>query len=200
LTDNHRDRSAERIGAAERALADAHARLRSVGADPDAINTAFAIARDCLSEAWELTREARREFAMAHNGREQANAGHQEDAAGRVVPDAPGQDLCPDPSTVQTPAQYMATLKRFRVWAGEPSYREMEEQCGGRFAASTIHAALKGDELPRLAMIQSIITACRGTDAHQQMFASAWRRLYMPQHDAVQPRRSRDQDSAGGTA
>jgi hypothetical protein len=50
-------------------------------------------------------------------------------------------------------------------------------QRGQHFAASTIHAALKRDELPSLHKVQAIIAACGGTEAHQQMFTTAWRRL-----------------------
>jgi hypothetical protein len=97
-----------------------------------------------------------------------------------VVADTPGLDLCPDPAAAQSAAQFMEVLRRYRVWAGEPSYRVMRDQCGKRYATSTIHAALSGGELPRLPMVQAVVTACGGTEAHLQAFASAWRRLVMP--------------------
>lgn len=205
---NHpRDRSAEHFHAANRALTEAQAGLRGVGADPDAINTAFAIARDCLGEAWEILREVRwetrRELAIAHSEREQADRGRQNpahcpDSAAPVVLDAPGLDLCPDPRPAQTPAQYMDTLRNYRIWAGQPSYRAMGIQCAQRFAASTIHAALSSNELPSLPMVQAIITACGGTNAHQQMFTTAWRQLRMPQEDPAQPSGTRTLYSVGG--
>jgi hypothetical protein len=37
----------------------------------------------------------------------------------------------------------METMRMYRIWAGKPSYRVMEHQCGRRFAASTIHIALR---------------------------------------------------------
>ena len=64
----------------------------------------------------------------------------------------------------------------------------IKKQCGQHFAASTIHAALKADDLPSLPKIQAIITACGGSDTHQQMFTTAWRRLTMPRQDEQQPR------------
>jgi hypothetical protein len=104
-----------------------------------------------------------------------------------VVPDPPGENLCPDPAAAQTPAEFMDTLRRYRKWAGEPSFRVMEhvikKQCGQHFAASTVHAALKGDDLPSLAKVRAIIAACGGSDAHQQMFTTAWRRLTMPRQE-----------------
>jgi hypothetical protein len=202
--DSPPDRSAERIYAAVGAIGEAQARFRGTGVDSEAINTAFAAARDILNEAWELLREARREarreLAMARSDREEPDNGRRApDTAVSVVPDAPGLDLCPDPGTARTPAQYMDTLRNYRIWAGQPSYRTMGQQCGQRFAASTIHAALSSNELPTLPMVQAVITSCGGTDAHQQMFATAWRRLRMLRPEPARASRSRALDPAGGT-
>lgn len=193
------------FSAADRALTEAQARLRGVGADSDAINIAFTNAREWIFEAWKTLQEARRELAMAQSEREQADCRRQNsvsrsDAAAPVVPDTPDLDLCPNPASAETPAQYMEILRRYRVWAGQPSYRTMGHRCAQRFAASTIHAALSGDALPSLAMVQAIITGCSGTDTHRQMFATAWRRLRMPQQDSAQLSDSYGLYAAAGTA
>jgi hypothetical protein len=198
LSDVLRDRSLDRIKAADRAISDAQARLRSTGADSDAINGAFAVVRESLNEARETVREARRDLADLLSEWEQLNnrlrhPSRYPEAATSVVPDPPGADLCPDPAAARTPADFMDTLRRYRKWAGEPSMRYMEHviknQRGPHFAASTLHAALKGDTLPSLSKVQAIVTACGGSDAHQQMFTTAWRRLTMPRHDDTQPPR-----------
>jgi hypothetical protein len=199
------DRRAERIAAAERVLAEAEVRCRVTGVDPDQVRTAFAIARDCIAEAKEVSAQARRELHMAHYEWDQANRRRRNpsrytDTAAPVVPDIPGMNLCPDPSAAQTVTDYMETLRMYRIWAGKPSYRVMEHQCGRRFAASTIHAALNGRDLPSLDMIQAIITACGGTDEHRQTFATALRRLTMPQQDEVHPSRHRGLYPVSGTA
>jgi hypothetical protein len=190
LTEPATDRRAKRIAAAERSFSEAYARARAAGMDPDAVDDAFAMARDCIAEAKECSEQARRELAVAQYERDQArrlrlNPGRDADAAARpVIPDLPGFDLCPDPAAAQTPAAFMDTLRMFRIWAGKPSYRVMERQCGRRFAASTICTALQGSTLPSLDMVQAVVIACGGLDEHQHAFASAWRRLTMPQHDA----------------
>jgi hypothetical protein len=204
LSDLLRDRSLDRIRAAERAISEAQARLRGLGADSEAVSAAFALVRDSLTEARESVREARRDLALVLGEWEQQrrlqNPGRYPEAAAPVVPDAPGLDLCPDPAAAQTPAEFMDTLRRYRKWAGEPSYRAMEhvigKQRGQRLAASTIHAALKGDDLPSLPKVQAVITACGGTDGHQQMFTTAWRRLTMRKVDA-QPARLHSLYSVG---
>ena len=200
VPDMIRHGSLERIGAAEGALAAAHGSVRAAGADSDVVTAAFAVARDCLREARDLVREARRELALVtyemeqeRHGRRAAEQRYPQPAAyppparpravPAVVPDTPGLDLCPDPGAAQSPAEFVDVLRRYRVWAGEPSYRVMRDQCGKRYATSTIHAALSGDELPRLPMVGAIVTACGGTEAHQQAFASAWRRLVMSVQD-----------------
>jgi hypothetical protein len=199
------DRRAERITAAQRSLTEAEHRLRFTGVDPDQVRTAFAIARDCIAEAWEVSAQAQRELNMAHYEWDQANRRRRNpsrytDTAAPVVPDIPGMNLCPDPSTAQTVAEYMETLRMYRVWAGKPSYRVMEHQCGRRFAASTIHSALNGSDLPSMDMIQAIVTACGGTDEHRQAFATALRRLTMAQQDTAHPPLRRGLYPVSGTA
>ena len=179
-------RSFERITAAGRAVAEAQARIRGTGADSDTVDGAFAVVRDSLREARESVREARRELVLVLSEWEQLSRRLQQpsrypQAASPVVPDPPDLKLCPDPGMAQTPAEFMETLRQYRRWAGEPSFRAMEHviaaQRGQHFAASTIHAALKRDELPSLPKVQAIIAACGGNATHQQVFTTAWRRL-----------------------
>jgi hypothetical protein len=162
------------------------------GADSESVSTAFAIARDSLNEARDILREARKELILVHHeydelSRRLANQGRYPVTVAPVVPDTPGLDLCPDPGTARTPAEFMGALRAYRLWAGKPSYRVMESiiknQCSQHFASSTIHAVLTGDDLAALPLVQAVITACGGNDAHQQMFTSAWRRLTMPHQD-----------------
>ena len=93
--------------------------------------------------------------------------------------DVPDARLCPDPLAAASPAELMETLRLYRVWAGAPSYRAMARPGGSRVAASTIHSALHARELPSLDMMQAIVAGCRGSTAHRQAFASAWRRLQL---------------------
>jgi hypothetical protein len=198
LSDLLRDRSLDRIKAADRAIGDAQARLRATGADPDMVNGAFALVRDSLNEARETVREARRELALILSEWEQLNnrlrvssSSRYPESAAPVVADQPGANLCPDPGAARTPGQYMDTLRDYRTWAGGPSLRAMEHviksQCEKHYSASTLHSALKGDALPSLHKVQAIIIACGGTDAHRQMFTTAWRRLTMPRQGGAHP-------------
>ena len=212
LSDVLQDGSLDRIRAADRAISDAYARLCGTGADSDAVNGAFAVVRDSLNEVRETVSEARRELALVLSEWSEweqlhgqpRNPGRYPESAAPVVPDPPGENLCPDPSFAQTPAQFMETIRRYRKWAGEPSFRRMEhvirKQCGQHFAASTIHAAFKGDDLPSLPKVQAIITACGGSEADKQMFTTAWRRLAMPRRDDAQPPRPHAPHSVGELA
>src|SRR3984957_14318703 len=65
--DIYRNRSQDRIRVADRTLRDAHARVRAAGADSDVVSTAFAIARDALTEAHQIVHEARKELIVVHH-------------------------------------------------------------------------------------------------------------------------------------
>lgn len=102
-----------------------------------------------------------------------------------AIPDSPRPDLCPDPATVQSAADLLAGLSRFRVWAGEPSFKEMQRLSEPRTAASTMCTALSSGKLPSLRVVQSIISGCGGTPEQVEAFVNAWRRIRLlsGQHD-----------------
>lgn len=103
--------------------------------------------------------------------------------ARRALPDAGAryEGLRPDPRRVSTPAELMGILRRFRTWAGNPSYRSMALRSGRRAGASTMCTVLGSDELPaRLDVIDAIIEGCGGSDEDRARFATAWRVLALP--------------------
>jgi len=183
------DPQAKRIAAAEHSLEKAYASAKAAGIDAQTVDAAFAILRDCISEARVCSDQARRDLAVVRYERYQARhrRADPDPAVRAVVPDPPGASLCPDPAAVQTSDQFMDALRMYRIWAGRPSYRVMERQCGRCFAASTICTALQGNSLPSLNMVRAIVIACGGSEKDQIGFAAAWRRLTMPQPDAGQP-------------
>jgi hypothetical protein len=116
---------------------------------------------------------------------EKAVARRERPALGPPAHDSPGSDLRPDPSRVRTPAELISTLREFRTWAGNPSYRDMARACNGRPVASTMCRMLSGTELPaRFEVIDAIIIACGGEEEDRERFATAWRRLVMPEQEA----------------
>lgn len=187
-------RTAERIAAIERSIGDSHSKLQASGIDPEALNIALSGSRECLKLAVEVALDGRQELLSLHHeweaNRRRQGAGQYAETAALVVPDAAGMNLCPDPSIARTHEEFMDALRRYYIWAGKPSYRVMSGKCS-RFAASTIHSALKGNKLPRLEMVQAIIASCGGTNEHRNAFATAWRRLALPQQEAAHPSRRR---------
>lgn len=176
-------------GRCEEGLRTLHAILAACAiTDPEqVIDWTYALMR-----AWSDT-EPRQESPP--RTREDAGAARQATpAAAPAVPDAPGFDLCPDPLTARSEADLVTVLSQFRVWAGEPSFREMERRCQHAAAAATMCVALGGSKLPSLRVVLAIVTSCGGTSEHQQAFATAWRRLRLAQHhdvEAVQQERPR---------
>lgn len=100
----------------------------------------------------------------------------------RPTPDVPGQDQRPNPRKVRTSAEFVEALRQFRIWAGNPSFRDMARNCDRQMGYSTMCAVLRKDELPRrLEVVEAIITGCGGSDEDRQRFATAWRRLAQKQ-------------------
>ena len=94
-----------------------------------------------------------------------------------MIPDAPGYDLRPDPLAGTTVADFIGALNQLRQWAGNPSYRKLEGQCGRAVASATICTALTGDELPTLPTVVAIVAACGGGEEQERAFSTAWRKL-----------------------
>lgn len=114
------------------------------------------------------------------------------DPAGSTVGDARGIDFRPNPAGARTPAELVAVLRDFRVWAGEPSYREMSDRNRGKPAASTICTALRSGELPKFDMVAAVVTGCGGGKEDLERFASAWRAV----RTGMQPLPVRPRDEA----
>jgi hypothetical protein len=91
------------------------------------------------------------------------------------VQDAAGYDLKPDPLTAASSRELIAALRKYRKWAGNPSFRAMAAQVSREVAHSTMCAALNGSELPRLTVVMAIVAGCGGGEHDQQAFATAWR-------------------------
>ena len=83
----------------------------------------------------------------------------------------------PDPLTARTPAELAAVLRQYRDWAGQPSFREISDRSGRQFAAATLASALRNNKLPRLSVVEAVITGCGGSKADQERFAAAWQKI-----------------------
>lgn len=92
-------------------------------------------------------------------------------------PGPEGRGRRPDPRTAATPAEFMAAMRRYHTWAGEPSCQTLQHRCGDLFAASVFREVLRGDELPRKTFVVAFITACGGGEAESQRWTTAWHRL-----------------------
>jgi hypothetical protein len=101
-----------------------------------------------------------------------------------VVEDSPGSDLRPDPQHVQNAAELVEALQEFRAWAGDVPYRVMAERSGQLASASALHRALTRNARPPLNVVLAVITGCGGSEDDKRRFASAWRRIRLPQRAA----------------
>lgn len=122
-----------------------------------------------------------------------------------VTADAPGVNLKPDPLLARTPEEFNETVREYHTWAGAPSLAVMSGRCGGRPVKSTFRSALLNTgTLPKLPMVDAIVTGCGGSEEDKQLFASAWRAVKagrtISERDSrdVQPRRLRPVDGTRG--
>ncbi|WP_117199261.1 hypothetical protein [Nocardiopsis sp. TNDT3] len=98
----------------------------------------------------------------------------------RFVPeipeDLPGDPLKPDPLKAKTVAEFVDTMRRYRRWAGNPSYREMADRVGVR-SSSRFCEALKANKLPTFSLLNAFVVSLEGTSADFQRWAASWRAL-----------------------
>jgi hypothetical protein len=162
-------------------LAVARERQRAAGADGDAKADQVELLEERANRAAAGVGAAQAHLEAATAALNRAEAAYQHSSE----PGPPPQDwrsynLRPDPLAAHTPAEFVEMLRRYRIWAGEPSYRDMASQCRQAVAASTLCTALGRNDLPRLRVVLAIIAGCGGTEEDQQQFATAWRRIRLP--------------------
>jgi hypothetical protein len=121
--------------------------------------------------------------------------------ARHAIEDADGHDLRPDPLTAHNTAELVDALRRYRIWAGEPSFREMAANSRQRAAASTMCSALLDEEsLPTPEVIEAVVIGCGGGQQDLQAFMTAWRRIRFKKEDAGAKPSLRMLPSPGRTA
>jgi hypothetical protein len=96
---------------------------------------------------------------------------------GRQIADTTGFDLKPNPLTVTSAAEFITTLRQYRAWSGDPSWRKMATRAGQAVVHSTMHAAISGDALPKFDVVKAFVIGCGGSEEDLRAFITAWRRL-----------------------
>ncbi len=93
--------------------------------------------------------------------------------------DDPDPDGRPDPAAVDTPAEFVAALRRLQRWSGLSS-RQVEKHArdtDNPLPRSTLTAALARNTLPRESIVVALIQACGGDVEEVQRWAAARRRI-----------------------
>jgi tetratricopeptide (TPR) repeat protein len=92
-----------------------------------------------------------------------------------------------DPSDVRDAAGFVQTLRALKVWAGDPSFKDLERRSG--LPRSTLADALnpRRRQLPRLEVVRAFVAACGVSDCGP--WDEAWRRAHLDSSPlAVVPR------------
>ncbi|MEU5869894.1 hypothetical protein ABZ815_52660 [Nonomuraea sp. NPDC047529] len=140
-----------------------------------------------LEENRAKARERERE-AQARERELQAQMAARTEAMRRIQPtpriaieDAPGHNSKPDPLKAKTEAEFVDAMRRYRVWARNPSLRDMAQACGWQVSHTTFRNMLKASTVPkRLDMVDAFVTALNGTPDDRRQWASAWRHFTVP--------------------
>ncbi|MFD6949866.1 hypothetical protein A6A08_21370 [Nocardiopsis sp. TSRI0078] len=95
----------------------------------------------------------------------------------KAVEDFGEYDERPDPLQASSVEEFLGALRGYRIWAGEPSFRKMSDNCGQKVAYSTLNTALNYGRLPKLHIVEAFIEGCGGGRDDVRLWATAWRKL-----------------------
>ncbi len=85
--------------------------------------------------------------------------------------------LPPDPTGSATPEQFIERLHLLRIWAGDPSLRELEEAGRGELRRSTVSDMFKRtNRLPKRDLVRAFVLAC-GAGSEWPRWNLAWQSL-----------------------
>ncbi|NAS27508.1 hypothetical protein GT755_38305 [Herbidospora sp. NEAU-GS84] len=135
-----------------------------------------------------LLRQSRREAEAAEEARRRA-AAEAAERLGRfkapvlekAIPDYAGHDSKPDPLAATSEAMVMDELRRYRVWAGNKSLRELSALTGNNVSHATLGNLLSSKKVPKkLSHLLTLITALGGDEEDLRRWATAWRHFQVP--------------------
>ena len=96
-------------------------------------------------------------------------------AEGREAPyHAPVAADPPDPAEAVTPAEFVASMRQLRRWAGNPPLVALNARAGGHLPPSTVSGVLRRDALPRLDLLSHFVRACQLPDHLVASWEDAW--------------------------
>lgn len=127
-----------------------------------------------------------RDLQQAAHEREVARAREVAKVQAALVPkiaveDAPGHNSKPDPLKAKTEEEFVDAMRRYRVWAHNPSLREMAQACGWRVSHATFRNMLRASTVPkRFDTVEAFVIALNGTEDDMRVWASAWRHFTVP--------------------
>jgi hypothetical protein len=174
----------ELLARAQTAMSDAHREIQRAESQRAALENehrTLAVQRHELMAARDAFEVTRHKLAAERNAATEQQARRRpRTTALPPVPDLDGPSLQPDPATASTPADFMALLRQFKKWSGNPGYRQIASGSGQRYTASALQAALNRDSLPKKQeIVDAVVQGCGGTEDARRAWASAWRRLFM---------------------
>lgn len=100
----------------------------------------------------------------------------------KLVDDAEGHNLKPDPMSARTLPELKALMRQFWLWAGSPSCRNVARGSDGAFSHGTISKLLNENaDKPALKLdyLRGCIRGCGADEEEERLWTTAWRRIHM---------------------
>ncbi|NEA21750.1 hypothetical protein [Actinomadura bangladeshensis] len=138
--------------------------------------------RHRVSDAEEDVRRITADLAAAAVSRKKVRPRSSSSGSGHkravIIPDVQGYECKPDPLLAATEVEFIQSLRRYREWAGNPSYRDMAERVTDGPSYGTLANVLRHEYMPRkLKTLEAFVRGLGGGDEDVRAWATAWRRL-----------------------
>lgn len=88
-----------------------------------------------------------------------------------------GAGSVPDPRNATGPGEFVEALKLVRIWAGQPSLREISARAGHRLPHTTLFSMLARQTLPRWDPTVTFLRACGIEEEDIAAWGTTWNRL-----------------------
>jgi hypothetical protein len=80
----------------------------------------------------------------------------------------------PDPESVNSIAEFIGLLRLLKVWAGDPSFQELQRRSGVPRSTLADAMSTRREQLPRMDLVRELVRACGAGDKLAR-WEAAWR-------------------------
>ncbi|MBO3751267.1 hypothetical protein J5X84_34780 [Streptosporangiaceae bacterium NEAU-GS5] len=90
------------------------------------------------------------------------------------------------PSDAGTQVEFASKLRQIRLWAGDPSLKDLAKLTNGRLPKSTASDFLNGKRWPKWSQVRDFLVACQVPEQEHASWLETWTRLTIDPKEGVQ--------------